>query len=241
MKRPCNIAVTAVLFAGIVATSAHAASSVQTTLGPYSYVQDGLVTQFDSIDNENTGFHNPSATVWRDLIGEASITLQSGACWAGPYFDNSNVPHSIVGMPAYVLNSLTIESALRIVSYSGSYPRPIGNGDTTGFYFQSGHIYLITSWYTPRPHSSAMTMGTLAGYSATSGRGLVYDGVVKDSNDTATAATACSAATWAIGGASSSAPVSGHYYAIRFYDRALSAAEMMTNAVIDKLRFFSFG
>ena len=27
-------------------------------LGPGSYVQSGLVTQFDSIDNEGTGVHN---------------------------------------------------------------------------------------------------------------------------------------------------------------------------------------
>ena len=32
-----------------------------------SYVQDGLVVQWDAIDNEGTGTHNPSATVWKDL------------------------------------------------------------------------------------------------------------------------------------------------------------------------------
>ena len=32
----------------------------------------------------------------------------------------------------------------------------------------------------------------------------------------------------------------GHYYSIRFYNCSLSPVEMTTNAVIDKLRFFSF-
>ena len=81
MKKQCIIVGAAVLSAGITTTAAHAAASVQTGLGPYSYVQDGLVTQFDSIDNENTGFHNPFATVWRDLKGSASITLQGSAGW----------------------------------------------------------------------------------------------------------------------------------------------------------------
>ena len=41
------------LAVGIIAAPAHAAG-----LGPGSYVQPGLVTQFDSIDNEGTGVHN---------------------------------------------------------------------------------------------------------------------------------------------------------------------------------------
>ena len=34
-------------------------------LGPQSYAQDGLVTQFDVLDNEGTGTYNPSAATWR--------------------------------------------------------------------------------------------------------------------------------------------------------------------------------
>ena len=45
-------------------------------LGPQSYAQDGLVTQFDVLDNEGTGTYNPSAATWRDLKGSAYITLQ---------------------------------------------------------------------------------------------------------------------------------------------------------------------
>ncbi len=41
------------------------------------YVQAGLVTHFDAIDNEGTGTHNASATKWKDLKGSASITLVS--------------------------------------------------------------------------------------------------------------------------------------------------------------------
>ena len=63
----------------VVAVVAVAGAAVAAGLGPQNYVQDGLVTHFDAIDNEGTGTHNPSATTWRDLKGSAYITLQTGA------------------------------------------------------------------------------------------------------------------------------------------------------------------
>ena len=89
-------------------------------LGPGSYVQSGLVTQFDSIDNEDTGTHNPFANVWRDLKGSAYITLQSGASWTDRYFDSTSTSQAIHGMPHYVRDSLSLETTLRIMSFSGS-------------------------------------------------------------------------------------------------------------------------
>ena len=47
-----------------------------------SYVQDGLIAQWDGIDNAGTGAHNPSATVWKDLKGSCDMTLQSKGSWA---------------------------------------------------------------------------------------------------------------------------------------------------------------
>ena len=46
-----------------------------------SYVQDGLITQWDGIDNVGTGTHNPSATVWKDLAGNLDLTLTANGCW----------------------------------------------------------------------------------------------------------------------------------------------------------------
>ena len=45
------------------------------------YVQEGLVSQWDAIDNEGTGVHNPSATVWKDLKGNRDLTLQGNGAW----------------------------------------------------------------------------------------------------------------------------------------------------------------
>lgn len=215
-------------------------------LGPQNYVQDGLVTQFDAIDNEGTGTHNPSATIWQDLKGEASITLLSGACWMGRYFDSTyNKSHAINGMPHYVRDSLTLETALRVVEFSGSYPRDIGDHDRVSFYHQQGHIYWYIGTNPSRPHAGGFgDMGTLTGYSANNDHGIAFNGLVADKINSKVSGWLPTEEswyehTWYLNG-NSSGTMHGHYYAIRLYNRPLSSAEMMTNAVIDKLRFWSF-
>ena len=36
-----------------------------------SYVQRGLIAQWDGIDNAGTGVHDPAATTWKNLVGGA--------------------------------------------------------------------------------------------------------------------------------------------------------------------------
>ena len=244
MKRQIVI-VCAAAFAQIAAFAAG--------LGPQSYVQDGLVTQFDSIDNEDNGTHNASATVWRDLKGSASITLQGSAGWAGRYFDSTyETKQTIAGWPQYVRDSLTLEAAMRIVkpsSSSSSLIRFIGRGSTDCFYLQNGHIY----WYfgfepaSARPHSGDFNyMGTVSGYSGQSGYGIAFNGIIKDKVDHRASLSwynTDDGTGWFKGDmylSENANSLQGHYYSIRFYNRSLSEAEMMTNAVIDKLRFWSF-
>lgn len=48
------------------------------------YVQDGLVAQWDGLDNVDTGTHDPTATVWKNLAGTGStydLTLTNNASW----------------------------------------------------------------------------------------------------------------------------------------------------------------
>ena len=249
MKRLFVIAGAAVLSAGITTTSAHAAG-----LGPGSYVQSGLVTQFDSIDNEGTGTHNATAEVWRDLKGSASIALQSGASWTGRYLDMpSSVKQMITGMPHYIRDSLTLETAINIadtpIAGTHSLTRFLGRATTDCFYWQQGHIY----WYfgfegaEKRPHAGGFSVGTISGYSGGNGYGLAFDGVVKSKFDQRAAlgwyntddGTGWYTGEWYLN-EYDIGTFHGHFYTVRFYDRSLSESEMMTNAVIDKLRFFSF-
>ena len=247
MKRQIIIAGAALLFAAVTSTSAIAAG-----LGPQSYVQDGLVTQFDSIDNENTGTHNPSAAVWRDLKGSASITLQGSAGWSGRYFDSTyETKQEIAGWPQYSRDSLTLETAMRIVrpsSSSSSIILFLGRGATDCFYLQNGHIY----WYFgfadgKRPHSGDYGyIGTISGYSGSTSYGIAFNGAVKDEIAGRAALgwyDTDDGTGWFKGDmylSQNANSFQGHYYSIRFYNRSLAPAEIATNAVIDKLRFFSF-
>lgn len=50
------------------------------TVTAQTYVTDGLIHQWDAIDNTGSG-HNGSATVWKDLIGSIDLTQQTGGTW----------------------------------------------------------------------------------------------------------------------------------------------------------------
>ena len=46
-----------------------------------SYVQKGLINQWDGIDNAGVGTHNAAATVWKDLKGDLDLTLCGKGAW----------------------------------------------------------------------------------------------------------------------------------------------------------------
>ena len=56
-----------------------------TTYTSASYVQrEHLIAQWDAIDNVDTGTHDPTAKVWKNLASTGSIydlTLTNSACW----------------------------------------------------------------------------------------------------------------------------------------------------------------
>ena len=43
-----------------------------------AYVQDGLIAQWDGIENAGAGQHDANATVWKDLKGTHDVPLISG-------------------------------------------------------------------------------------------------------------------------------------------------------------------
>ena len=47
-----------------------------------SYVQDGLIAQWDGIDNAGPGTHNPISAVWKDLKGSCDMSLTANGQWA---------------------------------------------------------------------------------------------------------------------------------------------------------------
>ena len=230
-----------------VAAVAAAGAAVAAGLGPQSYVQDGLVTQFDAIDNEGTGTYNPSAATWRDLKGSAYITLQSGASWTGRYFDSTATQHTIKAMPAYSRTSLTMEVPVNVISNgissSGSYPRIFANGESFSIYFEragsTACLYFNGQNPDTRPNCGSFRMGTVFVFGSSECYGIGLNGLVKSQTSVPVKVSVTKpAADWVLNG--NSGYLHGHYYGLRFYNRYLTSDELKANAAVDSLRFFSY-
>ena len=234
MKYMALVAVAAGLACGVLATT------------PADYVQDGLVVHFDAVDNEGTGTHNPSATKWKDLKGSAYITLVGSASWVdGKYLDTTPAQHTIYGMPAYNRMSLTVETAVNIMSNgplpntSGScYPRIFANYDSCSIHFSNTGSYsqfFLSGANVKRP-AVTFRKGTISGYSGSERYAVAVDGVEKDTSTyPATNNPSQVAANWTLNGYSGY--LHGHYYGFRLYNRMLSANEIKRNSLVDRARY----
>ena len=56
-------------------------ASLAATYTSADYVQEGLIAQWDGIDNADTGTHDPNATTWKDLVGGRDLNLTSTGKW----------------------------------------------------------------------------------------------------------------------------------------------------------------
>ncbi len=232
------------LLVAAIAAIGTAAEAVNLT--PADYVQDGLIVQFDAIDNEGTGTHNPSATKWTALKGGASITLQSGASWVGGnYLDTTKAEHVIAGMPAFNRNSLTIETALDIIDKGKKdgqtdtpYPRLIAATACSIHFNNTGsdaQFYMV-DYPDKRPIARSFSGGTISGYSGATRYAVAVDGVERDTSLEPVALNVGKPkGNWTLNGLNGF--LHGHYYAFRYYNRMLAPDEIARNAVIDKIRF----
>ena len=101
-----------------------------------AYVQDGLIAQWDGIDNAGTGTHDPSATVWKDLKGSLDFELTSKGSWVNGsalYVNNGCAAKAASATSAYraieVVYKMTA-AAGRILFASGC----TSGGDGTVFF-----------------------------------------------------------------------------------------------------------
>ncbi len=216
-------------------------------LSASSYVMDGLVTQFDAIDNVGTGQHDPDAAKWLDLIGKVSLMPTGDARWdAGRYFYKGTNQLALSVMPAYRRNSMTCEVSVNIVTNgsngAGGYPRIFSHGENFSFYFigsgKTAFLYINGQSPDTRPEAGAFRVGTLVGFSGTDDYGIALDGVVKQTaKKPVTVNVEKASETWYLG---VSGLLVGSYGGLRFYNRCLTKEEMAWNALVDKFRYFSY-
>ena len=224
-----------------------------TTYTSASYVQDGLIAQWDGIDNAGTGVHDPNATVWKDLAGHNDLTLASGATWRrGICFYMNTRTNGLAA--AYGTEAATTYKTIeilfkedswwnRILFWSGTQSRYVAFDvrDTKPFkwvYFDGAKSTPYAKVRTYDPNALVAT------YDDNNAVTQIYaDGAPK--------VNATQTNTWNPGDnrvtlgwrsattANKDYGWEGEVYSIRLYSRALTPEEIARNHAIDVKRFFT--
>ena len=207
-----------------------------------SYVQSGLIAQWDGIDNQGTGTHDPTATTWKDLKGSLDMTLTDKGSWT---FDGNALyvagggagAQGASATPAYK----TIEVVYKMTDAGGRIM--FNSGLTTRFVvFDNGsQLYFDGSKSTKRIVSSYdadKVCFAAAIYDDSTVSNVYFNGEVRNDGNQNNGWGAGDGKV-AVGdrSLSKSYPWTGEVFAIRLYDRALTAAEIAENCAIDKARF----
>ena len=206
-----------------------------------AYVQTGLVAQWDGIENAGAGQHDANATTWVDLAGnglDATLNKSYEGCWSANSLkmNNSLYASFVTNFPG----SFTVE-IICSAPFSGAksmYNTLFCTTDDAYSVYKNGNS--LTFKQVPangsRPsianYDGSSVVCTIDGKTVSIG----YQGQSPVAS-TGTAISETGDRTWCIGGADSGHALIGEIFAVRIYNRALTAAEVAMNAAIDKVRF----
>lgn len=225
------------------------------------YVQDGLVAMWDGIENAGWGQHDDSATTWVDLCGGTSIELYAGnSDWTGTALrglprdfsggysvraaglgDANDIPANPV-TAEFVINpdaTLTAWSLVMRRDNSGQLIcyRYEGRGIQLAYSNDAGKGVIAQGDLPSGAYSVARVMPdeftNNSPAQAIYLNGALYSGSAGRSGMNPYARFGCSSAL----SASNTVEFVGLVHAMRFYSRALTAAEIAANYAVDKARF----
>lgn len=247
MKKPMLIGVIALMAGAGLPLAAD-------TLTSASYVQNGLVGQWDGLENAGVGLYDSSATYWVDLTGNSgdfAVFTEVASFSANGLVKNvqgvmaTNVTATartdvrtievvVSGAPASGWVNAFLITKDQHVSFNND--RSGGNRD---YFFD----YNKFGWQTPQKPAQETIAVTFS--NATSAAKCYQNGATPTGSKTTN--------TWGSPSGSSAMHIGGRtgqtggndykaygytIHAVRLYTRALSAAEIMQNATIDQIRFF---
>lgn len=231
------------------------------------YVTDGLVAMWDGEWNAGGGVHDASATTWKDLVRGTQCPFEGTSndpTWTSNSFVSTSATQSVAGYFSVVLpsagtdKSSTIEFVARkaqfgrgivIGTYSISQPSGISSG--VSMEWSAGNIAdtgRVRAWWNGNPDllSDADTFPygtTLYSFSCTCDKALTYR-VTKNGSNVLSEVVRTSVGVYLVPANArigcdgrSYMGWNGEIYSIRIYNRALTAAEIAANYVVDKARF----
>ena len=226
-------------------------------LSSANYVQDGLVAQFDALENAGVGQYSASATVWKDLVGNGKVTLAGAAAWNGRYLDTTTTKQSMTDLVRVYNWSVTAELAVNVITNGAPagaeagksyWPTFFGEGQyrvhstgvKKGSAPASGYRLFING-RDPRPTMTSFWIGTMGTSSDGTNYRMYRDGTYAVGVvDTGTLNMNKLGTTWTLNENGTAGFFRNHSYAFRLYDRVLTADELEQNGALDGLRFFSF-
>ena len=224
-----------------------------------SYVQGGLVAQYDGIDNAGRGVHDASAKVWKDLTGNGNDAIKAtNVTWAANGWENG-----ASCKPMYVGSGLAAVTATK--TFTAEFACTPSRTDTRECFFsqynqtgvciehnsssgnKSGGFlrYYVNS--SPDTHNwNAHDMKILADEWASISLASTPTNQMFCKNGTESLGTnidlsgsLVNTCPSVIGGCPNRDNMAfyGKYNAFRLYDRALSEDEAKVNAAVDAIRF----
>lgn len=218
-----------------------------------SYVQSGLIAQWDGIDNAGIGTHVSNTNIWKDLKGSLDMTLTSKGSWTSDgkalYVDGMGA-QGASATPAYktieIVYKMTKDGG-RLLFVSGLKSRIVAvdpaSGSPKKIYF-NGYGSSGKDKYFSWPLDTQNIYSTAATYdgdTTTSHVKDVYcDGVYRNDGTNEN--------DWGVGDGKVAVgdrrlekayPWTGNVYAIRLYDRELTMDEIAANRAIDVARFMA--
>ncbi len=237
----------------VAVTAASVTLSAQaTTYTSASYVQDGLITQWDGIDNAGTGAHNPNATVWKDLAGNLDLTLTENGCWTNgnALAVNSAAAYGSRKAPVYktieVVYSKPFQPNKSCVLFHSGYTNRFVvfryvSTPTNQVYFEAAKSTKVIA----RRTSAGEITSVVALYGDNEAVSDVFCDGERRSDGTYTEGWGLRTRV-SVGGRYSDnstqaegSPSKGEVYAIRLYSRRLTKAELAHNNLIDRKRFMT--
>ena len=234
-----------VLIAGVVAYAGLPA--VAAGLTPGHYIQDGLVVQYDGIDNAGTGTHVNNLGKWVDLKGNADLdgqTVYFGSRWmvTDRRLYSTTLPSTLQSNPVTFDFSVGLIGATNTYAYA-QYPSLVAatpdgyfklHSAGIGAYKSGGRtLRLHVNNTDPRPNVYDVYTNTLCCISDAQSIRIYKDGVQSQS---VAAKTPLSLAKLVFNG---NYMYTAHFYSFRIYGRGLAQGEVVYNAAIDQLRFFA--
>ena len=216
-----------------------------------AYIQDGLVVQFDGIDNAGTGTHDSSATAWKDLVsanaGKYDMTLTAYGSFTDNALSANGTKTAAKGVSpdvafGHIEGCYSLDSDVTKNSVMYSSGLTAGNNKSMdwligllsdhrgGIFGDETPMFSIGDDY--RGFHTLSTTRKICYYDGS------VDGVTKNGNNYFGVTDARQSGISAVGGfGDDDSPCAVKMHAIRIYNRELTAAEVAYNANIDKIRF----